>query len=68
MCVDTHRLFCYSTRLVIYAGITMGALRSSLGESKKQSEGRKMITKAYARVKPVIQNATNHTTRTPVGA
>jgi hypothetical protein len=68
MCVDTHRLFCYSTRLVIYAGITMGALRSGLGESKKQSEGRKMIMKAYARVRSVMQHRTNRTARTLVGA
>ena len=68
MCVDTHRLFCYSTRLVIYAGIAMGELRSSLGESKKQSEGRKMMMKAYARVKPATQNGTNQMTRTLVGA
>ena len=53
MCVDTHRLFCYSTRLVIYAGVSTGALRSGLGESKKQSKGRKMIMKAYARVESV---------------
>jgi hypothetical protein len=68
MCVDTHRLFCYSTRLVICAGIAMGASRSGLGESKKQSEGRKMMMKAYARVKSVTQGGTNCMMRTPVGA
>jgi hypothetical protein len=68
MCVDTHRLFCYSTRLVICAGNTMGASRSSLGESKKQSEGRKMIMKAYARVKSLMQGGTNRMARTLVGA
>ena len=68
MCVDTHRLFCYSTRLVICAGITMGASRSGLRESKKKSEGRKMIMKACARVKSVMQYGTNHMTRILVGA
>jgi hypothetical protein len=59
MCVDTHRPFCYSTRLTIYTGVSTGALRSGLGESKKQSKGRKMIMKAYARVKMIVGSGTN---------
>ena len=54
MCVDTHRPFCYSTRLTIYTGVSTGALRSGLGESNKQSKGRNMIMKAYARVEFVL--------------
>ena len=68
MCVDTHRPFCYSTRLTIYTGVSTGAFRSGLGESKKQSKGRKMIMKAYARVEMIFVNETNEKTRMSVGA
>lgn len=68
MCVDTHRAFCYSTRLTIYTGVSTGALRSGLGESKKQSKGRKMIMKAYARVNTVLKSGTNEMAQVSVVA
>jgi hypothetical protein len=68
MCVDTHRPFCYSTRLTIYTGVSTGALRSGLGESKKQSKGRKMIMKAYARANTILHGGASEMARISVVA
>jgi hypothetical protein len=54
--------------LTIYTGVSTGALRSGLGESKKQSKGRKMIMKAYARVNTILQSGSNEMARISVVA